>query len=101
MPTGVQQYAEYTPGLPIMYDDAREDRPYDTAVCPRRSPGDTGGIMSKKLAILQSNYIPWKGCFGLVEDVDESVLCDTVPVTRNDRRYRSNTEAGGVGYASI
>ena len=32
--------------------------------------------MSKKIAILQSNYIPWKGYFDIINMVDEFVLYD-------------------------
>ena len=31
---------------------------------------------SKKIAILQSNYIPWKGYFDLIASVDEFILYD-------------------------
>ena len=31
---------------------------------------------SKKIAILQSNYLPWKGYFDLISSVDEFVLYD-------------------------
>ncbi|MCC8448030.1 WbqC family protein, partial [Xanthomonas translucens] len=30
--------------------------------------------MTKKVAILQSNYIPWKGYFDLIAAVDEFIL---------------------------
>ena len=36
--------------------------------------------LSKKIAILQSNYIPWKGYFDLIHQVDElfySMTCNT------------------------
>ena len=43
----------------------------------------------KKIAILQSNYIPWKGYFDLINMVDEFVLFDDVQYTRNDWRNRN------------
>jgi hypothetical protein len=30
--------------------------------------------MQKKIAILQSNYIPWKGYFDLIAAVDEFIV---------------------------
>lgn len=46
-------------------------------------------IKSKKIAILQSNYIPWKGYFDIVNSVDEFVIYDEVQYTRNDWRNRN------------
>ena len=43
----------------------------------------------KKIAILQSNYIPWKGYFDLINMVDEFVLYDTAQYTKNDWRNRN------------
>lgn len=43
----------------------------------------------KKTAILQSNYIPWKGYFDLINSVDEFVLYDDVQYTKNDWRNRN------------
>lgn len=45
--------------------------------------------MSKKIALLQSNYIPWKGYFDLIKDVDEFYLYDEVQYTKNDWRNRN------------
>ena len=45
--------------------------------------------MSKKLATVQSNYIPWKGYFDLINLVDEFVLLDDVQYTRRDWRNRN------------
>lgn len=45
--------------------------------------------MSKKVAILQSNYIPWKGYFDLINQVDEFIIYDTVQYTKNDWRNRN------------
>jgi hypothetical protein len=45
--------------------------------------------MSKKIAILQSNYIPWKGYFDLINSVDEFVIYDDVQYTKNDWRNRN------------
>ncbi|MBN8662189.1 MAG: WbqC family protein [Candidatus Obscuribacter phosphatis] len=43
----------------------------------------------KKVAILQSNYIPWKGYFDLIADVDDFVIYDEVQYTRRDWRNRN------------
>lgn len=45
--------------------------------------------MSKKVAVLQSNYIPWKGYFDIVRQVDEFILYDEVQYTKNDWRNRN------------
>ena len=43
----------------------------------------------KKVAILQSNYIPWKGYFDLVAAVDEFIIYDDMQYTRRDWRNRN------------
>lgn len=43
----------------------------------------------KKIAILQSNYIPWKGYFDLINSVDEFILYDDMQYTRRDWRNRN------------
>jgi hypothetical protein len=43
----------------------------------------------KKVAILQSNYVPWKGYFDLINLVDEFVLLDDVQYTKGDWRNRN------------
>ena len=43
----------------------------------------------KKLAILQSNYIPWKGYFDLIASVDEFIIYDEMQYTKNDWRNRN------------
>ena len=50
----------------------------------------------KSIAILQSNYIPWRGYFDLIRSVDEFVILDSVQFTKNDWRNRNriNTSAG-------
>jgi hypothetical protein len=45
--------------------------------------------MGKRLAVVQSNYIPWKGYFDLIAAVDEFVLYDEVQYTRRDWRNRN------------
>ena len=43
----------------------------------------------KKIAIVQSNYIPWKGYFDLIAAVDEFILYDDAQYTRRDWRNRN------------
>lgn len=43
----------------------------------------------KKVAILQSNYIPWKGYFDLIAAVDEFIVYDDMQYTRRDWRNRN------------
>lgn len=45
--------------------------------------------MGKRIAVVQSSYIPWKGYFDLIAAVDEFVLYDDVQFTKNDWRNRN------------
>jgi hypothetical protein len=45
--------------------------------------------LGKKVAIVQSNYIPWKGYFDLIHSVDEFILFDDAQYTRRDWRNRN------------
>jgi hypothetical protein len=45
--------------------------------------------MPKKIAILQSNYIPWKGYFDLISSVDELILFDKMQFTKRNWRNRN------------
>lgn len=44
---------------------------------------------SKAIAIVQSNYIPWRGYFDLINSVDEFILYDDVQYTIRDWRNRN------------
>lgn len=56
----------------------------------------------KTVAILQSNYIPWKGYFDLIAAVDEFVIYDEVQFTKNDWRNRNRIKTPqGVQWLSI
>jgi WbqC-like protein family len=46
-------------------------------------------MSGKRIAIVQSSYIPWKGYFDLIRAVDEFVLLDDVQFTRRDWRSRN------------
>ena len=45
--------------------------------------------MTRKIAILQPNYIPWKGVFDLINQVDVFVFYDDVQYTTKDWRNRN------------
>ena len=56
----------------------------------------------KKAAILQSNYIPWKGYFDMIAAVDEFILYDHVQYTKNDWRNRNKIKTPrGVEWLTI
>lgn len=58
--------------------------------------------MHKKIAVVQSNYIPWKGYFDLIRSVDAFVLYDDVQYTRCDWRNRNKIKtAQGEHWLSI
>jgi hypothetical protein len=44
----------------------------------------------KKIAILQSNYLPWKGVFDMINQVDNFVFYENVQYTRHDWRNRNS-----------
>lgn len=60
---------------------------------PGALAGDRAG---KRIAIVQSNYVPWRGYFHLMDSVDEFVLLDDVQYTKRDWRNRNRikTPAG-------
>lgn len=56
----------------------------------------------KKVAIVQSNYIPWKGYFDLIAAVDEFILFDNVQYTRHDWRNRNRIKTPkGVQWLTV
>ena len=56
----------------------------------------------KRLAVVQSNYIPWKGYFDLIASVDEFVFYDEVQYTKNDWRNRNLIKSrGGTAWLSV
>lgn len=56
----------------------------------------------KKVAILQSNYIPWKGYFDMIAAVDEFILFDDMQYTRRDWRNRNQIKTPqGVKWLTI
>ena len=56
----------------------------------------------KKVAILQSNYIPWKGYFDIIGSVDAFVLYDDMQYTKNAWRNRNKIKTqNGLQWLSI
>ena len=56
----------------------------------------------KRIAIVQSNYIPWKGYFDLIRASDEFVLYDSVQFTRRDWRNRNQIKtASGPAWLTV
>lgn len=56
----------------------------------------------KRIAVVQSSYIPWKGYFDLINSVDEFVLYDDMQFTRRDWRNRNRIKTPqGVAWLTI
>ena len=49
--------------------------------------------VTRTVAIVQSSYVPWKGYFDLIAEVDEFVLYDGVQFRRSDWRSRNRIKA--------
>lgn len=57
---------------------------------------------NKKVAILQSNYIPWKGYFDIIDSVDEFIFYDEMQYTTRDWRNRNKIKTqNGLKWLSI
>jgi len=55
-----------------------------------------------KVAILQSNYIPWKGYFDIIQNVDLFIFHDDIQYTKSDWRNRNKIKsAGGLKWITI
>lgn len=55
-----------------------------------------------KVAVIQSNYIPWRGYFDIINDADQFVFYDDVQYTVNDWRNRNRVKtANGVVWLTI
>jgi hypothetical protein len=63
--------------------------PYKVTIVSSGIRGFGAASSMKKVAILQSNYIPWKGYFDLIAYVDEFILYDDMQYTRRDWRNRN------------
>ena len=59
-------------------------------------------MQNKKIAILQSNYIPWKGYFDIINSVDEFIFHDDLQYTKNDWRNRNKIKTDrGITWLTI
>lgn len=57
---------------------------------------------AKRVAIVQSNYIPWKGYFDMIAAVDEFILYDDMQYTRRDWRNRNKIKTPqGVQWLTV
>lgn len=57
---------------------------------------------NKKVAIIQSNYIPWKGYFDIIDSVDEFIFYDEMQYTKNDWRNRNKIKTqNGLQWLTI
>ena len=55
-----------------------------------------------KVAIIQSSYIPWKGYFDIIHDVDEFIFLDDVQFTTRDWRSRNRIKtADGTHWLTV
>lgn len=59
-------------------------------------------MKNKSIAIIQPNYIPWKGYFDIINSVDEFFILDVVQYTRRDWRNRNRIKTQhGVKWLTI
>ena len=58
--------------------------------------------MVKRVGVIQSNYIPWKGYFDIIHDVDLFIFYDDVQYTKNSWRNRNKIKtAQGLCWLTI
>jgi hypothetical protein len=59
-------------------------------------------MAQRRIAIVQSSYVPWKGYFDLIRAVDEFILLDDVQFTKRDWRSRNRIKSkDGLHWLSI
>jgi hypothetical protein len=59
-------------------------------------------MRGKRVAIVQSSYIPWKGYFDLIRAADEFILLDDVQFTKRDWRSRNQIKTRqGLAWLTI
>lgn len=55
-----------------------------------------------KVAVLQSNYVPWRGYFDIIHDVELFIFHDDLQYTKNDWRNRNRiVTEGGTKWISV
>ena len=58
--------------------------------------------MGRRVAISQSNYLPWKGYFDLIHDADLFIFHDDLQYTKNDWRNRNRIKTSrGLTWLTI
>jgi hypothetical protein len=67
----------------------RDDAPCSARPFQLAIPDNT----MKSVAVLQSNYLPWKGYFDLIHDNDVFIFYDDLQYTKNDWRNRNKIKA--------
>ena len=56
----------------------------------------------KRVAVIQSSYVPWKGYFDIINSVDLFILYDDVQFSKNDFRNRNTIyPRGGLQWLTI
>ena len=57
----------------------------------------------RKIGIIQPNFLPWRGYFDFIQEVDAFVLLDDVQYTVQDWRNRNRirTPSGGSAWLSV
>jgi hypothetical protein len=59
-------------------------------------------LLQKRVAIVQSSYIPWKGYFDVIRAVDEFILLDDVQFTKRDWRSRNRIKTkDGLAWLTV
>ena len=55
-----------------------------------------------KVAVIQSNYLPWKGYFDIIHDAELFIFYDDVQFTKNDWRNRNRIKtSSGLAWLTI
>lgn len=65
-------------------------------------PAPATAPVTRRVAIIQSNYLPWKGYFDIIHDVDLFVFHDDLQYTKDDWRNRNRIKtAAGLRWLTI
>jgi hypothetical protein len=68
----------------------------------QRPEVQVGGSAGRRVAIVQSNYLPWKGYFDLIARVDDFIFLDDVQYTHRDWRNRNRIKTDdGLKWLSV
>ena len=75
-----------------MMEHSRIETTSRAAKSERCPPNASATGAGRKVAILQSNYIPWKGYFDLINLADEFILFDEAQYSKRDWRNRNKVK---------